>query len=98
MKCAELRVAGLSARRGRELGLEARPEPVRLQRQLEQPVLPECGLADGRQHSRGDVRGAGSGPIALEHEHPQAAFGRAPRARETDDAGADDDHVVLVGV
>ena len=74
---------------------KSRPEPVGLERQLEQPLLAPGRLGDRSEHPGRDARGPGARPRALEHEHVEPALGRPPGAGEPDHAGADDQRVVL---
>ena len=87
---AQLRV---DARRGGQLGAEARVRGGGAHAQLEQRLLAVLELGDGREHAGGDVPRAGL--AGVEHEHAQAALGRPPRAREADRPAAHDEDVRL---
>src|SRR5262249_46522894 len=52
-------------------------------------------LGYGRQHAGRGVRRTRPG-VRVDHRDAQAALGTAPRDRESDDPGADDDHVPVV--
>ena len=87
--------AGVEAAHGSQLVRELWPRGVRSERSLEQPVLAPRGFPHGRQHPGGDARRPRPRFVTLQHPYAQAALGRAPRARQTDRAGADDYRVEL---
>jgi hypothetical protein len=79
-----------------ELAAEGREAVERAQPEIEQRLLAELQLGDGREHAGGVAPGAVL--AGLEHERPQAALGGPPRDGEADDAPADDGYVVLLGL
>ncbi len=79
-----------------ELGAEVGEAGGGAQAEVEQRLLAELGLGDGREHAGGVAPGAVL--AGVEHERAQAALGGAPRHGEADDAPADDGYVVLLGL
>ncbi len=78
---------------GLELRGERRPGGRRLEPELQQQRFGGVGLADGREHPRGDARRLTGQRTALEELHAGAAASEPPGDRQPDDAASDDAHV-----
>ena len=76
-----------------ELGGEGGEPGGGAQAELQQRVLAEARLGDGREHPGGDAPGAGL--AGVEHGDAQAGLRGAPRGRQPDRAAADDGDVRL---
>jgi hypothetical protein len=89
-------VAGVDGGGSLELGDERRIAAGGLDGELDQSLLAERQLADGRQHPCGDARRPRRRRGAVDDRHPGAADCGAPGAALAHQARADDDRVVAL--